>query len=93
MKKLKWTPGASQDLLLIASYLSSKNPYAADKIIDRIEKSLKQLEQFPESGRPGRISRELVVPRTSYIVAYKITNTHTELLAILHGARLWPEQF
>jgi toxin ParE1/3/4 len=62
-------------------------------ILDRIDQGLQQLELFPASGRMGRHSHELVVLRTPYIIAYDLTSSGIELLAILHGARLWPDQF
>jgi toxin ParE1/3/4 len=47
---------------------------------------------FPDRGRPGRISRtrELVIPATPFVVAYRVGNGHVDVLAIMHGARLWP---
>jgi plasmid stabilization system protein ParE len=49
--------------------------------------------QFPESGRPGRIeeTRELVILRTPYIAAYRITGDTVRILRVLHGAQQWPE--
>jgi toxin ParE1/3/4 len=47
---------------------------------------------FPDRGRAGRISgtRELVIPATPFVVAYRVGNGHVDVLAIMHGARLWP---
>ncbi len=46
-------------------------------------------------GRPGRVkgTRELVVTRTPYIVAYRLKRQSIQILRVLHGARLWPERF
>jgi hypothetical protein len=43
-------------------------------IDDRIETQVELLIDTPEIGRPGRIggTRELVIPRTAYIAAYRI---------------------
>lgn len=48
----------------------------------------------PALGRPGRVAgtRELVLPKTPYVVAYRIMEA-VEILAVMHGAREWPEGF
>ena len=50
---------------------------------------------FPYLGRAGRVTgtRELVMSRTPYIVAYRIHADVLEVLAVVHGARRWPERF
>lgn len=60
---------------------------------ERIHESVNSLVRFPESGRPGRIegTRELVITRTPYIVAYRIAGDTLRILPVLHGARRWPE--
>lgn len=48
----------------------------------------------PDIGRRGRVAgtRELVISKTSYIVVYRVART-VEILAVVHGARAWPERF
>ena len=50
---------------------------------------------MPKAGRIGRVAgtREVVVPGTSYLVAYRIVEDMIQVLAILHGAQEWPESF
>jgi plasmid stabilization system protein ParE len=38
-------------------------------------------------------TRELVVSRTSYVVAYRLQDDEAQVLAVRHGARRWPERF
>jgi toxin ParE1/3/4 len=38
-------------------------------------------------------TREAVVPRTAYVVVYKLTDRTVEVIGIWHGAREWPESF
>lgn len=61
---------------------------------DRIRVQVRQLLQFPETGRPGRIegTRELVITRTPYIAANRITGETVRILRVLHGAQLWPDE-
>jgi toxin ParE1/3/4 len=48
----------------------------------------------PGIGRPGRIegTRELVIHRTPYIAAYRISGNTVRVLRLLHGAQQWPEE-
>ena len=50
--------------------------------------------KFPEIGRPGRIdgTRELIIQRTPYIVAYRIATKSIRILRVLHGAQMWPQE-
>ena len=38
-------------------------------------------------------TRELVVPRTPYIVAYTVIGDEVMILSIIHSARRWPDRF
>ena len=60
---------------------------------DRIQSRVEDLAQFPEIGRPGRIEgmRELVIPGTPYIAAYRIADDTVRILRVLHGAQQWPD--
>jgi len=46
-------------------------------------------------GRPGRVdgTREFVVAGTPYIIPYRVRGETVELLAVMHGARRWPDTF
>jgi plasmid stabilization system protein ParE len=45
-------------------------------------------------GRPGRIAgtREFVVSETPYAVPYRVAGADVEILAVVHGARRWPDK-
>jgi toxin ParE1/3/4 len=60
--------------------------------MDSIRVQVESLVQFPESGRPGRIegTRELVIQRTPYIIAYRMARDAVRILRVLHGAQNWP---
>jgi toxin ParE1/3/4 len=78
----------------IFDYLEADSPRAAILIDDRIETQVELLIDTPEIGRPGRIggTRELVIPRTPYIAAYRIESETVTILRVLHGAQEWPEE-
>jgi plasmid stabilization system protein ParE len=55
--------------------------------------SVARLQEHPYLGKAGRIpgTRELVIPRTAYVCAYRVSAGRIEILAIRHGARDWPK--
>lgn len=61
----------------------------------RIETAIDRLVTFPESGRRGRVkgTRELVVPDSPFIVAYRLTSSTVDILSVVHSARRWPSSF
>jgi toxin ParE1/3/4 len=61
-------------------------------LIQNVEQLLPDNRQIGRAGRvPG--TRELVVPRTPYIVPYRIQRTTIQILRVYHGARRWPDSF
>jgi addiction module RelE/StbE family toxin len=91
---LVWARYALADRDEIFSYIEAGNPTAAIQVDARIVSAVRRLIKFPESGRPGRIAgtRELVVARSPYIIAYTATADKIRILRVLHGARMWPEK-
>jgi len=91
--KIRLTHQASQQLISAYEYLEDTSPAAATTQMKRIFAAIDLLETYPMAGRKGRIAgtREMVVPRTPFIVAYRIESSEVHILAILHGSRRWPE--
>lgn len=91
--KLRWTRLALEDLNHAFEYVAAENPSAARAAIERIEAAVNALRVYPDLGRPGRVegTRELVVPRTPFIIPYRIAKRRIEILAVIHGARRWPD--
>ncbi|CAE6826772.1 type II toxin-antitoxin system RelE/ParE family toxin [Paraburkholderia haematera] len=92
--RLEWSAFAIEDRDAIFDYIEEDSPRAAVVVDDRIRTQVRQLLQFPETGRLGRIegTRELVISRTPYIAAYRITGDTVRILRVLHGAQLWPDE-
>lgn len=91
--KVFWKRRALEDLGRIAGYISKDNPAAAIKVIKSIRKKVANLADHPKSGRVGRVAgtRELVVSKFPYVVAYWIVKGEIEILAVFHGAQKWPK--
>lgn len=95
MKRILWTSPALVELESIQDYLAERNPAAASRLInDILDRTDALLSANPQLGRLGRVvgTRELVLPRSPYLIAYRLTDA-VEILAVMHGAREWPEKF
>jgi toxin ParE1/3/4 len=90
--RIVWNQRARNDLTRLREDIAETAPSRADLVAARILQSIETLEEFPLLGRIGREeeTRELVVPRTPYLVAYWIHGDMIEILRIFHGARRWP---
>lgn len=91
--KLEWSPTARHDLRQVEAFIADDIPRAAAELAVRIIRATERLTTFPDSGRPGRLphTRELVISGTPFILPYRVRNDVVEILAVLHGARRWPE--
>jgi toxin ParE1/3/4 len=87
-----WSADATADLRGLRRYIAQDAPGTAAVVVARLREAVEGLEQFPSRGRPGRQAgtRELVVPRTPYVVVYRVTDEAVQVLRILHGAQDWP---
>jgi len=92
---LEWTASAIQNLYALHSYLLDKNASVADEALATITSSVDRLRENPRMGRPGRVdgTRELVIHRTAYLVAYVVRPAAIRVLAVLHGKQRWPTAF
>jgi addiction module RelE/StbE family toxin len=91
-----WHTVARGDLEGIYEYIFKDNPTAAKSTTDTIRMVIEtQLPLFPLCGRLGKIdtTRELVVPKTSFVVVYTVIDEQIFILAIKHTAQRWPEHF
>jgi len=93
--KVRWDPKALERLEAEGDYIAQDSPAAASSVIARIFAAVDGLATYPLKGRQGRVTgtRELVIPRTSYIVVYRVRGQVVEILALQHTAQQWPESF
>jgi toxin ParE1/3/4 len=83
------------DLERLAAYIAEESEQNALLVEARIHESAKLLSLMPACGRPGRVptTRELIVLRTPYILAYRLLPDRVRILRVYHGARRWPARF
>ena len=89
-----WSPEAITDLAALRVFIAENDPAAAQRIVAGILRHIEEvLPDNPEMGRAGRVpgTRELVVPRTPFIVPYRLRGNAIQILRVYHGARRWPE--
>ncbi|HEY5047607.1 MAG TPA: type II toxin-antitoxin system RelE/ParE family toxin [Rhizomicrobium sp.] len=91
---IEWHPLARIDLAELVEYIANDDPGAAYRVHEEILDQVALLAAHPGMGRIGRVrgSRELVVARTPYITAYRVSASTITVLRILHGARRWPRR-
>src|SRR4051794_8132634 len=95
MPKIVRTFPARGDLRQIWLYTAQHNPAAADRLIDRIERTLVSLARNPSMGelvaqyRPGL--RRFTVGK--YVLYYEPIKGGVRLVRLLHGAREIDESF
>ena len=90
--KVRWTTPARRDFVEAINFLRSASPRAAKVLANRVEAHIKVLEEYPLAGPEGRApgTRELVVPRTRYVTAYRVAAGEVWILRFLHHAQDWP---
>jgi addiction module RelE/StbE family toxin len=93
--KIRWSPTAILDIEEIRDYIAADDPKTAQKISAKILTSVAGLSSFPLLGRPGRVAgtRELVIPGTPFIAAYRVDESEVVISKVLRGRRSWPKSF
>lgn len=91
--KIEWSWFAVEDRTSIFDYIEQDDPRSAIAVDERIMEQTANLARFPEYGRPGRVAgtRELVINKTPFIVAYRVQKGVVRILRVLHGAQAWPD--
>lgn len=91
--RIQWTDAAAGDLESIAAWIGPEDPDAAVRqvllVVDAVEELL---PVQPALGRAGRLTgtRELVIPKTPFVVAYRVRGQVVHVLRVLHEAMQWP---
>jgi addiction module RelE/StbE family toxin len=88
-RRLEYAPRYFRRLEGIYEHIAADNPSAASRMVERIRTAVARLGASPALGRPGRVAgtRELVIPRTPYIVPYRVKGDVVQIVTILHSAQ------
>jgi plasmid stabilization system protein ParE len=97
MRPVLWSAEAKRDHFDILHYIANDNPFAAEKVINAIERTGSDLGRYA-TGRPGRVTGtyEKPVTRLPHIIAYALA-THAGresiiILRVIHTSRDWPTE-
>ncbi len=92
---IQWMTPATEELLAAYEYVAAENPAAAQRITTHIWETVEVLARHPLAGRKGRVAgtRELIIPGTAFVVAYRVEKNEVWILAVIHAARKWPREF
>lgn len=93
--RVRWLRKALRNLDEEAAYIANDDSAAARMVVERVLNAVAMLAQQPDMGRPGRVpgTRELVVPRTRYIVPYRVRGDAVEILRVFHTSRRLPQSW
>jgi toxin ParE1/3/4 len=92
---LIWSPESIHDLISLRADIAEHDAAVAKRIALHVIYCVEHLlSENPQLGAPGRVpgTRELVIPKTPYIVPYRIRGTTIEITRVCHGSRRWPER-
>ena len=93
--RVHWTQNAIEHLVNIYEYIAINSPTYANRMVDRITHRSEQIADQPLSGRKvpeyqTEDIRELI--EKPYRIIYRIKANQIDVLAVIHGARLLPEE-
>lgn len=93
--RIRWLRAALQNLDAEADFIALDDPLAARQVVKRILAAVVLLAEHPGLGRPGRVAgtRELVVPKTRYLVPYRVQNYEIIILRVFHTSRRTPKRW
>lgn len=83
--QLKWTDKALQQFEDAIDYIAEENPISAQYVAQRVADGIELLLNSPKIGHIGRISntREWVVGKTPYIIAYAVESDELWILRLI----------
>jgi plasmid stabilization system protein ParE len=87
--RIVWRAAAERALDRKIARLRGHNPYAADRIAERVERRVRALVEFPFTGRPSAREgvRELVISETPFIAVYRVDGDVITILRFFHAAQ------
>jgi plasmid stabilization system protein ParE len=93
--RIRWLRTALRNLDAEAAYIARDDPGAAHVVAQRVLDAVAALAEQPALGRPGRVggTRELMVPKTRYLVPYRVRGQTVEVLRVFHTSRRLPQQW
>ncbi len=94
--RVHWTENAIGHLVNIYEYIAINSPTYGKRMVDRITQRSEQIAEQPLSGRKvqeydAEDIRELI--EKPYRIIYRIKQDQIDVVAVIHGARILPDEF
>lgn len=93
--KVNWTAAARAQLRDIRGLVARSSPQYATKMVDRLTRRSQQIATFPRSGRIVAEANDVNIREViegPYRLIYHILEDEIDIIAVVHGARQWPEE-
>ena len=92
--RVRWLERALRDLGEAEAYIAQDDPQAAAGVVLRIVRAVSHLKEQSGIGRAGRVpgTKELIVPKTPFIVPYRVKDETIQILRVYHSSRKWPDR-
>jgi len=93
--KVNWTEAARAQLRDIRGFVAGSSPQYATKMVDRLTRRSQQIAKFPRSGRIVPEANDVNIREVlegPYRIIYHILENEIDIIAVVHGARQWPEE-
>jgi len=80
---------ARRDLTRVHTYYAGHDAALATAIVGRVLAATRTLGDMPRAGpvTPRGDRRKWLVPKTPYLLLYRVERDHVRILRVLHGAR------
>jgi addiction module RelE/StbE family toxin len=93
--RIHWTENAIDHLVNIYEYIAINSPTYGRRMVDKITRRSEQIAEHPLSGRrvpeyDAEDIRELI--EWPYRIIYRIKPDQIDVVAVIHGARLLPDE-
>ena len=88
-----WAPLALERIIEIAAYIHRDNPRAAERWVRQLFERVKQLEEFPQSGKRNKETRRKDIRELSwknYRIIYKVDRDTVSILTVRHTMQVLP---
>lgn len=92
MAEVRLSARAVANLLAHDDWLRARNPQAADRLADDVERSMRLLSEHPFAGRAiaGTSLRVIRTHRYRYRIAYRATEATVEIERVYHPRQSGP---
>ena len=90
--QVRYTETALIEINEIFAYISEHTASAAKRVVARIERTIRNIGDFPEMAQETREPGVRRIPsgRYPYLVYYTVEADEVVILHVRHGARQWP---